>query len=797
MSYLLKFSETHISKTEMEMPFTAKFNFSQMVEFWESLANKKEGSELADIAKPCLEKINEVPILKTGFSDPAILEDNEVILKKMFYPLFPSITTNNEIKTVGLPFVPVWFNMTERFERIIQDAGGPENIQMRVEDPDMTYIYGCVFILNFKYNAKINYTQTFFFDIPNEKTGVLRHYRAHYNADFSNFIANENFIPLTKKEIQELVDNFDNVDLWKEKMPPNSHRFEGFAILKLFDVTMEEAVSSMKYNLLSRDALLSEDIIEKIRINISSLLNIPNVKIGVASYDENQKILKPMGKGYWNSISLTGYKMKSAEKAFCDVSGHQVLEDKKPFALSVINEMWREHSRLAKKVVKQGLHSYAAIPLLEEGSIIGVLEIGSETAGAITSATAKMLESITPLFATALKRSQDEYDIKLEAIIQEKCTAIHPSVSWRFLEAAANLVENQRLSGTSEMEEIIFSEIYPLYGQSDIKSSSTERNIAIQADMIEQLIAANKVLKDAIELEPLPIYKKMAFRIDNYISRVKKGLSAGDEIKVLEFLQREIYPTFKYIKATNKELAKAVESYSQLLDMELEVIYKKRKDYEESVAAINDNIAAYVESAQQAAQNMFPHYFEKYQTDGVEHNMYIGQSLVKNKKFHKLYLQNLRIWQLMVICESENVAYRLKDELPVPLRVASLVLIHSNPITIRFRKEEKRFDVEGAYNIRYEIIKKRIDKALVSGSKERLTQAGKLAIVYSQESEAEEYMSYLEYLQSIDYIGPHIENLELKDLQGVSGMRALRVEITYHPARPLVPQSKAFVLKEK
>jgi hypothetical protein len=336
-----------------------------------------------------------------------------------------------------------------------------------------------------------------------------------------------------------------------------------------------------------------------------------------------------------------------------------------------------------------------------------------------------------------------------------------------------------------------------LYAQSDIKGSSTERNLAIQEDLIEQLTAANSVIAKAIEQNPFPIYKKMEFRINNYIDQIKMGLNSGDEIKVLEFLQKEIYPTFKHLQKTDAAMARVVDSYSDLLDKDLNIIYKKRKAYEYSVTTINDSIADYIDLAQQSAQKMFPHYFEKYQTDGVEHDIYIGQSLVKNRRFHPMLLHNLRLWQLMVICESENVAFQLKDQLPVSLRVASLVLIHSNPITIKFRTEEKRFDVEGAYNVRYEIIKKRIDKAFIKGTQQRLTEAGKIAIVYSQESEAQEYISYLEYLQSINYIHPEIERLDLHEMQGVSGMKALRVSIVFHPKDKLEVRSKELVMKEK
>jgi hypothetical protein len=85
--------------------------------------------------------------------------------------------------------------------------------------------------------------------------------------------------------------------------------------------------------------------------------------------------------------------------------------------------------------------------------------------------------------------------------------------------------------------------------------------------------------------------------------------------------------------------------------------------------------------------------------------------------------------------------------------------------------------VDGAYNVRYEIIKKRIDKAIVRGTSERLTQPGKIAIVYSHSSEAFEWREYIDYLQKLGYLMPAVEELELAELQGAQGLRALRVTV--------------------
>src|SRR2546422_6533689 len=171
----------------------------------------------------------------------------------------------------------------------------------------------------------------------------------------------------------------------------------------------------------------------------------------------------------------------------------------------------------------------------------------------------------------------------------------------------------------------------------------------------------------------------------------------------------------------------------------------RRRLFEESVTGVADGISSYLDLEEQTAQAMFPHSFEKQKTDGVDHQIYVGAALVEDGRFDPLYLKSLRLWQLMVTCGIALRAHRLKERLPVPLEVTHLVLVQHAPLGIRFRFDEKRFDVDGAYDIRYEIVKKRIDKALIKGTDERITQPGKIAIVYAQSTEAHEYRGFIEY----------------------------------------------------
>jgi predicted secreted protein len=129
------------------------------------------------------------------------------------------------------------------------------------------------------------------------------------------------------------------------------------------------------------------------------------------------------------------------------------------------------------------------------------------------------------------------------------------------------------------------------------------------------------------------------------------------------------------------------------------------------------------------------------------------------------------------LCEMELEHYQLKSSLPYKLDVTSLILVFSSPISIRFRMDEKRFDIDGTYNARYEVVKERIDKANIKGTKDRITEKEKITIVYSHNQEETEYLKYVKFLQFKNILEPTTEQFEVEELQGVSGLRAIRVKV--------------------
>ena len=590
----------------------------------------------------------------------------------------------------------------------------------------------------------------------------------------------ENAPEITDEDIKLLLDNYDDIDIWKEKFPVDSYIFKGFGLMNLFDVTVDENISSIKDSLLQKD---DTTIIFKLEKDLGEFFNINDLKVGFSVFDiQNLKLGSTRIKKS-ESIILNNEKTLACDKFFCPHIIDKVFTDIESVVISDVEKYGQlsNQNNFYKRLKEKNIGSILLIPIKpNENADLALLEIASPRAYELNSVNKQKLKDIIPVFEAAVERSSEEYLNILEATIQEHYTSIHPSVKWKFNDAAEQYLQDSFNNIESpKPKEIIFNDVYPLYGQSDIKGSSIARNNAIKDDLTTQLTLAITVLKEACKSEKMPIYNELMFRVSEYLTDVEDGLKAGDEIGILDFLKKDIYPVFKHIKEINTDLDTLVNMYMKRLDNNLHVVYEKRKDYEQSVTLLNDRLAKFIDKKQEEAQDMFPHYFERYKTDGVEYNMYIGQSLTKEKSFDDLYLFNLRLWQLQIMCEMENVAFSILNEMNHELRVASLILVHSNPLAIKFRMDEKQFDVDGAYNIRYEIIKKRIDKAHINGTNERLTVPGKIAIVYSQEKDAREYVKYIKYLQSKKLLGK-VEKLELEDLQGVSGLKALRVEVIYN-----------------
>ena len=764
----------------IDSPLKLNISFNKLLKQYENLLKSDDEMVVAN-ANHILKIANDFPELRDGFSNISSLKSREKEISAILQDTFNPLLTKNEIKAASVPFHNLIFNASERLKNIIKTAGDNFELQIKNMPQDDIYITACNIILNFCYGYDLNFKRPFYYEIP-DASGVIRYYKILYNADFCEIIPTDKAKKITQADYEELLDNFENIEVWKEKFPPNSYIFKGFVISNIFDVTDDQSISHIKSSLISQDKRKNESFMKDFHEIFSSLLGIKDIKIGFSIYNAAEDIFERVyGLGI-NSFLLGNKESKSCADSLCSWSYNRLLNEKKYFSVSDVDKMYGMAKGKAPHITSlhnQGIKSAIFAPIANDDGLMGILEIVSNNPRVLNSINANKLVDVMPYIVSAVERSKNEEENLIEAIIQKECTSIHPSVHWRFEKEAKEFIKAEINGKQAIFSKIAFENIYPLYGQIDIKGSSEARNNATRLDLTLQLNAIKNIFEKVLEHETLPIYDQFIYQIDKYLEGLNTRFQVDSEQQISEFIKEEIEPALKHIY-TIDGLKVLIDNYFDSIDDEVNVLYNHRKGYDDTISLINKEMASLLDKKQVEAQQMYPHYFERYKTDGVEHNMYIGESITKENSFNPIYLYNLRLWQLQVMCEMENAYYQMQSNFPVALDVASMILVFNQPLSISFRMDEKQFDVDGTYNARYEIVKKRVDKAYIKGTKKRITDKGKITIVYSQKQDEREYLRYIKFLQSKQYLDTDIEIVELEDLQAVTGLKAIRVSVLYH-----------------
>ena len=154
-----------------------------------------------------------------------------------------------------------------------------------------------------------------------------------------------------------------------------------------------------------------------------------------------------------------------------------------------------------KALYDQGIKSAIFAPIANEDGLMGILEIVSERPKVLNSISANKLVDVMPFIVSSVERSKNDEENLIEAIIQKECTSIHPSVHWRFKKEALKFIKDDLIGKKPSFNKIVFENIYPLYGQIDIKGSSEARNTATKKDLTLQLKAVKSILQNALKIE--------------------------------------------------------------------------------------------------------------------------------------------------------------------------------------------------------------------------------------------------------------------------------------------------------
>ena len=761
-------------------PFKSELSLIPLLRFWE----KKFGDDTSSkgvFVRTVRDQVTQVPELLGTITDLGVIDRHRKLIEVVMAGIFAPAFFEQEFSAVLVPFQLKSFYATPPFERHLRAEDGTLRGRVNLDAPMVSALrifFAYELILERIYGVNLIVDYPLVLTVPDPDTKLDRHFKMELDWRFVDVKTVGEVPPLSDEIRRRLRSDLFDPDLLRELLPPDRFMFSGFTIFRAIEVTDQEVLSSLERDLIDKESIVSHARFGTLQDKLRTLFRRPELRFGLAALDGDQVLVLNYGSECEHACIFADSRHHTVEE-FRGSVYERAVKQGGPLIIEDLAEM-PDRTPADDEIMEWGLRNIIVAPLLYQDRVIGTLELGSPKPGDLDATHLPKLHQILPLFSMAVQRSMEELNSRIQAFIREKSTAIHPVVEWRFRKAVLKSIEQRAEDANdaaAELEPIVFERVYPLYALADIRGSSTQRSLAIQADLLTQLRLARDVIRWAHDARSLPGLHELLFRLDKHAAKISTNLNSGDEVSVIAFLRADVEAKFDHLQTFGPGVRERIEAYRAALDPRLGTVYDRRRVFEESVSRIADGISSYLDLEDQTAQTMFPHYFEKQKTDGVDHQIYVGGSLLEDGKFDPLYLKSLRLWQLMVTCGVALRVNRLKEKLPVPLEVTHLVLVQHAPLSIRFRFDEKRFDVDGAYDIRYEIVKKRIDKAVIKGTDERITQPGKLAIVYAHPAEGHEYRHYIEYLQSLGYLTGEVEDVELEELQGVNGLRALRVTI--------------------
>lgn len=561
----------------------------------------------------------------------------------------------------------------------------------------------------------------------------------------------------------EIIARLSDPQQWQvleQQLSLADYQLNGVLFLEGVDITLREKIRRLTHLLIDRESILRPEKFQQVNQALRSLFRADN-SIILSAEGEQARLF--IGTEY-EELEVAAYAMKQLQ------GSHFLRAAEQNRIWNVSDLSINCQTECEQHLLARGGRSLLLIPLVVQSmtSMPGSRQLAGIVG--LTSNRPCHFDAIDCQHATELIAP---LTVALRQAVQQRLTTIHnihPAVEWRFLQEA------ERQSWGLPPEPVVFSNVYPLYGISDIRGSSEERNRAIQADLLTQLRLGLAVVEAVCQAQETALGEQLRLDLGDRIQQFEAGITVDAEITVLKYLSDRLEIHLHYFAQCNPAAQAAVKAYRAACDNDHKSVYIARAQYDQMIAEINTVLRETWERWQERMQKITPHYCDIECTDGIDHMIYAGASI--DLKFCDFHLRSLRYEQLRAVCDCARATLTLEKHHQTKLQVTHLVLVQDLTVDIfHDTNTERLFDVKGTRDTRYEIVKKRIDKALDQQTKTRITQPGMLTLVYSTDEEWAEYQQYLQYLKREGWIGTKLEMGNVEPLQGVTGLKFARVKV--------------------
>lgn len=660
-----------------------------------------------------LDKFAAWPQLEDEVSLEQLPEYKELL--DLLYVVLTSVVEDEKKVYWGLcvPMTPIMFYGSNPFYEILNEAN-VHDLECGLEDRDYEefvknkYKRFYSFILKRFYGIQYHTRESLVRSMTDIHTRLTHHFSLNLNTDFVDVKAKGSLPEIDTETMRTIAMAEDSLGTLKRMLPMEMFAFSGFTIMTITDVTPQYALDSIRDSLSKNEAVAQNQEFPEIVRSLQEMVGSNEVAFNMLPLFKVNGTLVDVRNAYCQSILLT----TNDRETHSDTRWLAMIEKfvSNPIVVFYgdLDIKYPSHQEAADTLQKAGIKSYALIPVFYNQNLVGAMEVYSMQKGLLDEKMLSLLEPAKELLAQLMQNSLTAFDNQIEAVIKEKFTSLQPSVQWKFNEVAWRYLQKKKEKpGTQELEEISFKNVYPLYGAVDIRNSTIERNAAMQKDIRLQFDVLLKVLQDLKEKTGFWLLDEKIYAAKQWGDMINPNASLfNQEVRMNDFLENEIVTFLVQLTDKQPELYAIAETYFRAIDEQTGIAHKNRRQLESSMTAVISSVNNYFDRLKDEIQQAYPCYFEKFRTDGVEYDIYIGQSITPARPYSEIYLKNLRLMQVSTMAAIAQYTHAMLPQLAVPIETTQLIFIHSHPIDICFRRDEKRFDVEGTYNIRYQIIKK-------------------------------------------------------------------------------------------
>jgi len=758
-----------------------KLHFEPFFRYLESFTESGVSSDDV-IPLFALERIKEIEHVSGKLSKHNLSAYKDIL--QLIYSLSVSLidTDPKRYWALATPLAEETFYGTDAFFDLWKNKLEEQDIQDQMQDGDNLnnqekLIYTLIFERLYGLPTKEN--NTIVYHHLNEKGEIIDYY--DLNIDFK-FVDIKPKKELPKFDLGNLTKNTNDASLFDWNHVVNAIKIEDFELSGFTILTVKK--SSLEHTIKRIQSILLDLATYNYHLFLSDL----------------EKIIAPILKGrgtifnlfplfQLNGLPFFDYSITNksiliseayASNSYTNINPQVANYLKHPHLIfyNTMDAIKNTTSFFDERIKASGVKTYRCIPLIHNHTLSGIMEVYSHQLDQLDNETIQSLRALVPLLSQLSYDVTTEFKKRIDEIIINRFTTIQPAVQWKFNHVAAQYIQElENDEQNAHITPVIFEEVYPLYGAIDVKDSTVIRNASILKDF------SFKVKQLALLIDELSRDGKYQLLID-FSKRVDQITGSLDQIsfdesmvKIIEFFRKDVQP---FLEAARREFSTKqaiIEHYAKHFFTNRETGEFYRNEFETSLWKINHIISKELNHFNSFIQGNYPSYFQKFRTDGIEYDIYIGESITPQQTFSKEFINIFRRQQIISMARIALKAHHAKQDLPIPLETTQLIFINPHSIDISFREDERRFDVEGSLNIRYEIIKKRIDKIRVKRTKERLTQVNKIAIVYLSDEILEDLNLSIQAIYDMGIIESTVEHLKLEDVQGILGLKAIRLTV--------------------